>query len=114
MIRSFPIPCFSLRSQFAHHGHPGGGADAVGAGVEHEADVGQGADAPRSFYTAASSGYAAEKGNVGRRGATRGEAGGGLKEVSSRLNGDFGGAQLFLHGEQVRFKYHFKDGAVMM
>ena len=69
---------------------------------------------PAGLDAAARAGYAAHQGDIGGGCAAGGEAGGGLDEVGAGLDGDFGGAQLFFHGEQAGFEIDLEQSAVMM
>ena len=90
-----------FRSEFAHDGDGGGGADAVGAGFKQCADLGDSADAAGGFDAAACADDAAHECDIGGSSASRGKARRGVDEIRAGLNGDLRGAQLFLHGEQA-------------
>ena len=98
--------------EFGEDFDAGGGADAGGPGVEHGTGVGEGADSAGGLDSGAGAGDRAHEGDVVDGGPAGGEASGGLDEVGPGGEGEFGGAELFLEGEQAGFEDDLDDGPV--
>jgi hypothetical protein len=105
---------FLFGAEFAEDSDGGGGADAIGAGFKQGADLCDSADASGGLDAAARADYAAHERDIGGGSASRCKAGSGVDEIRASLNGDFGGAESLLHGEQAGFEIDFECRAMMV